>query len=384
MKLDQAITELRDYIEAQNYKGYDPYDALNSPVLSALTFKNKYLRIAYIQGLKKLPINIRPLLGIKKGCNPKGLGLILRGYAKLCKVDKKPEYLEKIDSILDLLDGLKSKYCSGNGWGYNFDWQSRAFFVPKFTPTVVNSSFIGHALLDAYLLASNERALNMALPVADFILSDLNRLEENGAICFSYTPIDRYFVHNANLMGASFLTRLNRFAKRTELKEVALKALKYSMRHQHDDGSWFYSEKETSHWIDSFHTGFNLQAIKHFLDEGEAEEYRTAFTKGVQFYVNKFFLDDGTPKYYHDSVNPIDIHSPAQALAFFSGMGEEYSKLTRKIMDWTFANMRDDTGYFYFQKHKHGMNKIPYMRWAQAWMFNALTSVFVESTRKES
>lgn len=374
MNLNQPISDLKAYIEAEQYKGYDPYDALNSPFLRALSFNNKYLRIAYIQILKKLPLNIRPLLGIKKGYNPKGLGLILWGYARLYKKEKKAEYLEKINHLLDLLEQLKSKNCSGNGWGYNFDWQSRAFSLPKFTPTVVNSSFIGHALIDAYLLTGNQRALRMALPIADFILNDLKRLEENGAVCFSYTPIDKYFVHNANLMGASLLIRLYRFTKKDAHRDIALKALKYSMAHQHEDGSWFYAEKESAHWIDSFHTGFNLQALKYFLDQGEAGNYRQAFEKGARFYADNFFLADGTPKYYHDRTFPIDIHSSAQALVFFSAMGETYLELVDKILKWTITNMRAKKGFFYFQKHKSRTNKIPYMRWAQAWMFHALTA----------
>jgi hypothetical protein len=383
MNIDQAITRLQAFVETGNFKGFDPYDALNSPLLRILSFKSKYLRIAYIQALKKLPLNIRPLLGIKKGHNPKGLGLILWSYAKLYKIEKKPEYLQKIDLLLDLLGQLKSKGCSGNGWGYNFDWQSRAFFVRKFTPTVVNSSFIGHALIDAYVLTGNEKALQMALPIADFIINDLNRLEENEGICFSYTPIDKYFVHNANLMGASLLIRLHRFAKKDELKDTALKALKYSMAHQHEDGSWFYAEKESSHWIDSFHTGFNLQALKYFLDEGFGEGYRQAFESGTRFYADNFFLADGTPKYYHDRTYPLDIHSPAQALVFFSGLGETYRELTAKILQWTLDNMLDKKGRFYFQKYKNWTNKISYMRWSQAWMFHALTANTLNSKLQE-
>lgn len=384
MNVEQAIHELRIYIEAENFKGYDPYDALNSPIFKTLSFRSKYLRISYIQALKKLPINIRPILGIKKDHNPKGLGLILWGYARLYKIEKKPEYLEKINYLLDLLDCLKSRNYGGNGWGYNFDWQSRAFFVPKFTPTVVNSSFIGHALLDAYRLAGCERALRMALPIADFILNDLNRLRENGAICFSYTPIDRYFVHNANLMGASLLIRLLRYDKREEIKDMALKALSYSMTHQREDGSWYYAEKESSHWIDSFHTGFNLQAINYFLDEGHAQEYREAFDRGVRFYAENFFLDDGTPKYYHDRTFPIDIHSPAQALVILSGMGVGYSDLRKKILHWTLTDMRDKRGFYYFRRSKISVNRISYMRWSQAWMFHALTSVLMNAEEQEN
>jgi hypothetical protein len=368
-----ACRKLLAYIEREQFRGHDPYDALNSPILSGLSLGNKFLRIAFIQLLKRLPVDLRPLLFVKKDYNPKGLGLFLSGYAKLYAVDKIPRHLEQIDAILDLLEGVKSRGCSGNGWGYNFDWQSRAFFVPKGTPTVVNSSFIGHVLLDAWKITGRERALRMALPIRDFILGDLQRHQEEGAVCFSYTPLDLYFVHNANLLGASLLIRLHAHTGEDAVREAALAALAYSMRHQRNDGSWYYAEKEGAHWVDSFHTGFNLQAIKVFLDLGFGEEWRPGFERGVDFYARRFFLEDGTPKYYHDKTYPIDIHAPAQAVVFFSRMGPAYAELTRRILEWMIANMQDPAGFFYFQKHRWYTNRIPYMRWGQAWAFHALT-----------
>jgi len=354
---------------------------------------------------------------VKKDYNPKGLGLFLWGYAKLYVREKKPHYLEQISKVLDLLDECKTQSPlasrlrgnnisgsggdklrhgddkeeldsrlrryddgAGHGWGYNFDWQSRAFFVPKCTPTIVNSSFVGHALLDAFAFTNLTRAKNLALPIGKFILQDLHRLNEDGTVCFSYTPIDHYFVHNANLLGASLLIRLHRETGIQEYKTPALTALAYSMKHQRPDGSWFYAEKDIAHWIDSFHTGFNLQAIRYFLEAGFADEWREGYERGVRFYRDNFFLEDGTPKYYHDRVWPIDIHSPAQAVAFFSGMGEEYEELTGRVATWMIANLQDQEGYFYFQKHPHYTNKIPYMRWGQAWAFHALTEYLLHES----
>jgi hypothetical protein len=210
----------------------------------------------------------------------------------------------------------------------------------------------------------------------------LNRLEEDDTICFSYTPIDNYFVHNANLLGASLLIRLFKETEKKEYRDTALSALAYSMKHQRDDGSWFYAEKEISHWVDSFHTGFNLQTIRYFLDLGFAEEYGPQYEKGVRFYADNFFLADGTPKYYHDHIFPIDIHSPAQAVVFFSGMGSTYAEMTEIILNWMIKNMQGPNGAFYFQKHKHYTNKISYMRWSQAWAFHALTEYLLHYDNK--
>ena len=338
MNIESCLDKLRNYVENENFRGYDPYDALNSPILKALSLNRKYLRIAFIQSLKRLPINLRPFLGIQKDYNPKGLGLFLWGYAKLYKTEKKTEHLKKIEYLLGLLEQLKSKGYSGNCWGYNFDWQSRAFHVPKYTPTIVNSSFIGHALIDTYRYTGNEKALAMAIPIKDFIMNDLYRTEEDGTICFSYTPTDKTAVHNANLLGASLLIRLYKYTGDIKLKDIALASLAYSMKYQRDDGSWYYAETDYQKWIDSFHTGFNLQGILYFIMEGFSE-YKEAFENGVKFYKDKFFLNDGTPKYYHNKLYPVDIHSPAQAIAFFSQMGDAYRELTEKIVKWMTENI---------------------------------------------
>ena len=94
------IEGVRRTIEKDHYKGYDPYDALNSPLIKRTAF-NKYIRMAFIQSLKKMPFNLRPVLGIKKSYNPKGLGLLLWGYAKLYSCEKDEACLIKIEKILD-------------------------------------------------------------------------------------------------------------------------------------------------------------------------------------------------------------------------------------------------------------------------------------------
>ena len=373
--IDDALERLKDYVESADFAGYDPYDALNSPVLRSLSFNRKWLRIAFIQALKSSPLNIRPLLGIRKGWNPKGIGLFLWGYAKLFSLHPPASVRPWIDRLIDILENTKIPGYSGPCWGYNFDWQSRAFFLPRNTPTVVNTSFVGHALLDAHITASSSRALELALPIKDFILKDINRSEENGSICLSYSPLDRTMIHNANLLGCSLLYRLSRISGEKEPEETAKAGLAYALKHQRDDGSWYYAESSYQNWIDSFHTGFNLQSLLYFLDEGESGPMASAFRKGLEFYMKNFFLEDGTPKYYHDRIYPVDIHSAAQAVVVFSRAGSATMSLARKITEWMIDNLMDDRGYFYFRKTKTGINRIPYIRWSQAWAFHALTDL---------
>lgn len=373
MDIKALLSQVLAHAERFDYAGYDPYDALNSPFLRALTGTSKWARIAVTQTMRRLPVNLRPLAGIARGHNPKGVGLFLWGCAKLFCTTGDARYLAKIDHLLQLLHELRCQGYSGNCWGYNFDWQSGTYFRPKGTPTIVNSAFIGHALLDCYEHTENERALEMAQSIGDFILNDLHRTPLGDAFCFSYTPVDQGVVHNANLLGASILVRLARYADSPHLIDPAMSSLAYTMKHQHASGAWFYADTRRQKWIDSFHTGFNLQAIRYILEEGYASEYRDHYLKGVHFYADNFFLPDGTPKYYNNRVYPIDIHAPAQAIAFFSGMGAEYQSLTERILDWMLRNMLGANALFFFRKGKYLTNRVPYMRWSQAWAFHAVT-----------
>lgn len=368
-----CIQEMLSYVESEDYAGYDPYDALNSPLIRRIGASSRWVRMAATQLMRRSPVNLRPLLGIRKGHNPKGIGLFLWGYSKLYALTGEPRHLERVDYLLTLLERLRSPGYSGNCWGYNFDWQSRTFRRPAGTPTIVNTSFIGHALLDCHRLTGRQSALDMAVPIKDFILGDLHRTLRGDTFCFSYTPVDTEVVHNANLLGASILARLTRCCSDDRLKPAALASLNYSMQRQRGDGSWFYADTDLQSWIDSFHTGFNLEAIRHMLNAGLGREYEPAYRRGVEYYARNFFLADGTPKYYHDRVYPIDIHAPAQAICFFSWQGREYRDLTERIVIWMLNNLYGGGGAFRFRMGRLLTNRIPYMRWSQAWAFRALT-----------
>ena len=97
---------------------------------------------------------------------------------------------------------------------------------------------------------------------------------------------------------------------------------------------------------------------------------------GFDYYINTFFTKEGIAKYYHNSIYPIDIHAPAQLVVTLIKLGkfEEQKELANRVLHWTIENMQSKKGYFYYQINKTFSSKIPYIRWAQAWMFYALSA----------
>jgi hypothetical protein len=373
--VQNCIREVLSGIEAADYAGYDPYDALNSSLLRAVTRQSRWARMVAIQGLRRCPVNLRPLLGIRKGHNPKGLGLFLGSYAKLQAVEPQAAYRRRIAHLIDLLQQTSTSGYAGPCWGYNFPWQSRLVYRPPGTPTIVNTAFVGHALLDTHAATGSCPALEMAVSTREFLLRDLSRTRDGGGFCFSYSPRVHDYVHNANALGASLLLRIARVAGDAALRDTAFESMGYTVRHQREDGAWCFAEGGRS-WVDSYHTGFVLESLRHFVNGREKDypDWRENYARGVQYYAENFFLEDGTPKHYDNAVHPIDIHSAAEAICFFSEEGPRFRALTEKLMQWMLRHLWDPRGFFYYRKGRFIRTKIPYMRWSQAWGLRALVT----------
>lgn len=375
---EHSFNKLEKFIHNQKYKGWDPYDGLNSKVFQALPVirTNKLCRLIWIQIFKNNPFNLRKIFLVEKGFNSKGIALILHAKCFLYKVTKEIKYLVQIDELAELLLSLKSKGYSGDCWGYNFDWQARAFFQPSNTPTVVASVYAASALADAYEITKNEKYLKSIISCGDFILKDLNRAyDKDGNFCFSYSPLDKSKVFNASLLGSKLLALLFKYTGNIHYKEIAKKSVHYCCEKQNSDGSWVYGEQPFHQWIDNFHTGFNLECISVYQSATGDTDYQKNIDIGFNYYINTFFTANGLSKYYNNRTYPIDIHAPAQLVVtlFHLNKMSEYSDICIKVLRWTIDNMQDSKGYFYYQKNKYISKKIPYMRWAQSWMYYSLS-----------
>ena len=359
--------------------GYDPYDGLNSKLFSAMPIlpHNRLTRLMWIQFIKKMPLNLRYFLKIEKESNAKGLALFISGYCQLSKIKNyNNDSVEKIKLLANRVISLRSEGFSGNCWGYNFDWESRAFFQRKFTPTIVATTFVANALIDAYEATREQNYLDAAISSKYFILKDLNRTyEANGNFAFSYSPCDHTSVFNASLLGARLLSRIYYYTREEELITEAKKAVAYCCNYQNSDGSWYYSALPFHQWIDNFHTGFNLECIYEYGLYSGDESYKDNFNKGLAYYLTTFFDKEGQSKYYNNALYPIDIHAPSQLIITLAkcNLMHTNKSLVDKVLNWTIKNMQSPKGYFFYQKRKYYTNKIPYMRWSQAWIFYGLT-----------
>jgi len=378
-KFESSFQSLESYVRNEGFKGWDPYDGLNSRFFQSLPLirSSRIARLAWIQLFKRSPINLRKILLVDKGFNSKGIALFLSASCRLYQIEKSRKYLEDINYFSNLLLNLSSKGWSGDCWGYNFDWQARAFYQPKNTPTVVASVYAASALCEAYEITGNEIYLNSVISCGNFILNDLNKsFDDQGDFCFSYSPLDKSKVYNACLLGAKLLGLIYKLTGEMSYMEISKRAISYCCKNQGEDGSWVYGEQSFHNWVDNFHTGFNLECISSYQESTKDYTFNDNLQLGFEYYINTFFLENGMSKYYNQQLYPIDIHSPAQLVAtlYQTRKFKEHKNLCEKVLEWTINNMQDKKGFFYYQYKENFSSKIPYMRWAQAWMYYALST----------
>lgn len=376
-EVKEQFTALQAYVEGQNYAGWDPYDGLNSKLFQATPLRHSRLaRLAWIQLFKRNPINLRVITGVPKGHNPKGLALFLSAYVHQQRRSPDAKRQIKINALVKHILEIQTPGYSGACWGYNFDWQAKAFFQPRRTPTVVATSYVANALLDTFELTGNPELLRIARSSCDFVLKDLNRTSDaHGDFCFSYSPLDQTQIYNASLLGSRLLLRLFTHTHEEHLKTTALQSVRYCCRAQRSDGAWTYGTLPFHQWIDNFHSGFNLECLHDIMAYSGDYSFSEALEKGKKFYFGNFFTELGECKFYNDRLYPIDIHAPAQLAIVVHKLGlqQEKGELAKRVMDWTLRNMYDPRGFFYYQIKKGMNSRIPYMRWAQAWMYYGLT-----------
>lgn len=376
----ESIGRLSDWLETNDYKGYDTFDGLNARFLRPLTFENKFLRTVLQQGVRRFPLNLRPLVGVKKSRSTKGMGFLARGFIRLHQVTGDDSWRDKAVMALQWLIQNQSPGYSGACWGNHFDYQSRSSYVTKDVPSVVWTSLIGHAFLDGYGHFQNEEYLRIAVSACEHIVRDLGAYAEGDTLCINYFPTSDHQVHNANALGASLLARTFFYTRNTAYVALAQKAMQYTAGYQRPDASWYYGEAANLHWVDNFHTAYVLDCFKYYLDSTGDGRFNQSLSNGYEYWKNTFFLADGTPRYYCHKTLPLDIQCCSQAidtLVFFYERDPQSLSLALKIAEWTIENMQDRSGYFYYRRYsEHVVNKTPTLHWGQATMLSALSGLY--------
>jgi hypothetical protein len=382
-QFETAFQELFAWCRQRGFAGYDPFDALNSRLFQATPVaRSRTGRLIWTQALKHLPLNLRPLVRVPQQRNAKGIALF--ALAALANYRRKQTTETEKDArfLLDALIEMRIGGFNGAAWGYNFDWQSRKFFAPRGSPTIVPTAFAARALIEAARVFPDQYYLQIARSTCDFILRDLPLSEDpDGAICFSYIPGNYTRIFNASLLAAETLAGVAELTREQALCDWAQRATRYVVKHQRPDGSWTYGAEANQSWIDNFHTAFVLYSLARIIRTCQLAEYNVALQRGYQFWRDRFFLADGWPKYYDDTLYPADAHAAASAIVTLMEFRESdlnALSMADKIAVWAISHLRHRSGFFYYQRRRFFTVKIPFMRWTEGWMLYALGRLLEE------
>jgi hypothetical protein len=372
--VETSLDRVQRWVEDRQYRGYEPFDGLSS-WFRPLTFGTLLGERLLLQLIRQCPINLRPIMGVSPKDSTKGRGYMASGYLFRYRTTGNPEYLRKAEGCLDWLDHHKVAKFKKHSWSNHFDFSSRGGAYTKDDPIIVWTALIGFAYLEAYEVTGTKHWLDIADSVCGWIM-DLPREKTGQGVCISYLAHVQSSIHNSNMLGSAMLARTAKHTGNREYFEVARSAMEYSCSRQLPDGSWWYGEDPKYHWIDNFHTGYNLESLKCYLESTRDDTWRPNFQKGLNFYKRHFFEPDGCPKYYHNRRYPVDSQCAAQSiesLASFSREDSECLDLSVKVARWTIANMQAPDGHFYYRIYPLMKAKTPMLHWAQATIYKGLT-----------
>jgi len=378
-ELRASLGRVQSWVEAQGYKGYEPFDGLSSWA-RPLTFGNIFAGRLLQQLIRQSPINLRPLMGVSRKESTKGRGYMAWGYFLLFRATKEQAYLDKGTACLEWLDKHKVPRFQYHSWSNHFDFVSRGGGYTKDDPIIVWTALIAQAYVEAYELTKREWFLEIAQSACNWIMA-LPREKTDSGDCISYLAHCQSSIHNANMLGAAALARTAQYTGNEEYRRVAKSAMQYSCSRQLADGAWWYAEEPKYQWIDNFHTGYNLDSLKTYAESTGDDSYHSNIVKGLAYYKANFFEPNGRPRYYHTRTYPVDIQCAGQAidtLALFSDMDRDCLSLAQKVAGWTIDNMQSKKGYFYYREYPLMKARTPMLHWGQATTFKGLSQLFLK------
>jgi hypothetical protein len=384
--VDEAVAGVRAWGEARDWRGYDPYDGLNSPLAPVLSLGIPLGRRFVTQAVKLSPINLRPVLGIRPTWNQKAIALVASGYARLAVARHDDTAAAQAGRWLSwLVDNCADG--PGTAWGYHFPVQTRVFRYPRNVPNTIATSFAAHALLDGVELLGGNRWGEPVEAAAAFLVEQM-LVDDPSRPYFRYLIGEDELVHNANALACSVLARAGRALDRPSLLETAENALRVTLEAQRPDGAWPYADAPGHDWVDNYHTGYVIESLARCGELAPDERLE----RGVSYWQRALFLADGTPKYYDDRTLPLDAHNYAQAvetwLALVDRRGEALARAegaARLLIE----RMVDPAGYVHFQQWRYLRNRVPLIRWTTAPSFRALAGLLLarvlaaDETREE-
>lgn len=367
------------------YAGYSKFDALESPLVRALSFGWWPFRLLWTQLVTRSPINLRPPLRVRPGVNPEAPALFARANLDCLEAGRQGPFGDRARTCLDWLlahDASSRGSYHGRCWGYHHAWQSPGFYQPPHHPNCYMTTIVSGALLHGYRVLQRREYLDAARSAADFILHDLRVFHEDSEEkCIAYVPDMRvqFRVINVNALAAAMLAQVGAATKEAPLLEQARKLMTFVARQRTPYGAWHYTVDPGQSLVthDNYHTGMILDALLSYEQATGDERFREDYTVGLDYYRRELFLADGAPKWTNSRAWPHDVHGTAQGTLTFALAGD--LETAWRIASWGVHHFYKGDGAFAYQSGRLINKRFTLLHWCNGWMARALAAFLLTS-----
>jgi hypothetical protein len=385
----EAVEKFINWLKSNGYYSYDQYDFWSTGYgikSKAIYYKTKIAGIPFVAPIFLAEIfypKIRKSLVERKRFPIADAHFIL-GFLNLFEVTSDAKYLDEAKKVATDLLKTSVPGFSGYCWGYPFDWMTTRGLWTSGIPLITTTGYCYEAFIKLFKITNQNEYLDIAYSIFTFTLKDLKDTPiEKGISSGSYSPIDNSQIVNANAYRSYVLIDGAKRFNNDEALQKATLNINFILKNQNEDGSWKYAiNDERDNFVDHFHTCFvlkNLYKLNQVLNEERIDD---VIKKGFDFYKKNLFDKTGSPKPFAklSRVNIVkrELYDYAEGISLcllMESSDKEAGKLAEHMVQEVIHLYQNKNGSFVTNVNLFNIeNKIPYLRWAQAQLFFALTN----------
>jgi hypothetical protein len=310
------------------------------------------------------------------------------GFARMFRATGDRRYHERAVHFLEVLLTTACQGRSGLGWGYPFDWVTIDGIIPRQTSLITTLPYVYEAFAAVHEIDGNDKWLGVMKSIAEHACHDYRDFDTgDGAATCSYSTLerDRGMVVNANAYRAFLLTKAAHDLGDVRYLNASKANLRFVLKAQNPDGSWYYSTEGKRDFIDHFHTCFVMKALVKIESMTGDAGCRQAIDAGLAYYRTHLFDESGLPKPFSKAPRLIvykrELYDYAECLNLLTLVHPRRPDVTPAIavvVEDLLTRWRRADGSFRSRQLMIGWDNVPMHRWALAQLFRSLSGLLQE------
>jgi len=313
-------------------------------------------------------------------------------FAFLAEIYQEEKYYRRAVHFLQNLEQSRCRSYQGYGWGYPFNWETRAGVLREGTPLITTVPYIYEAFSHVYSIDKDRKWLQIMQAIAEHAFNCYRDMETapDAASC-AYTPAhdDPCGVINASAYRAFLLTAAGVALSEPRYIAVAKRNLNFVLASQNADGSWYYATDGKRDFVDHFHTCFVLKALTKIHQLKGWEQCWNAIERGVSYYVKNLFDANGLPLPFSKAprltVYRRELYDYAECInlcVLLQGRFAGLDKILPSVVTDLLERWQKPDGSFRSRQLILTWDNVPMHRWAQAQVFRSLCFLLFRSLSK--